>query len=243
MAFCRFFGFSYFHTDIDSLLPIDSADLRKKWNSLIVDNSELANQRPSIQPNPSTLLVLLLELAKGQLTSNPLVLSVNHSHAFTDFFPQQIEALIGDGKLEYSNPKKLEINHLKALPSLAIHLRRGHMAPSDEAMRLTSNQMILATLKDLISQYGPLNTTIYSAMPDRELESLLPSGVILNSSADEFEVLHNLITADYMVMAKSSMSYVAGVFCQGTVFYEPFWHPPLSSWRKLPTRASHSEMQ
>jgi hypothetical protein len=243
MAFCRFFGFTYFHTDIESLLPIDSAELRKKWSGLIIGESEPANQRPSIRPNPSTLLVFLLKLAIGQFTSNTFVLSVNHCHAFTDFFPQQIEALICDGKLKYANPKKLEVNQSAAIPSLAIHLRRGHMLPSDEGLRLTTNQMILDTLTVLTTQYGPLKTTIYSAIPDTELESMLPLGVILNSSADEFDVLHNLITADYMVMAKSSMSYVAGVFCQGIVFYEPFWHPPLSSWKKLPTRASRSEMQ
>jgi hypothetical protein len=243
MAFSRFFGFTYFHTDIESLLPINSAELRGKWNSLIISDLEPAKQNPSIRPKPSSLSVFLLKLFVGQFTSNPLVLSVNHCHAFTDFFPQHIEALICDGKLKYADPKKMEVNESKDLPSLAIHLRRGHMLPSDESMRLTTNQMVLDILNGLTSQYGPVTTTIYSALPDTELESMLPSGVILNSSADEFEVLHNLITADYMVMAKSSMSYVAGIFCQGLVFYEPFWHPPLSSWKKLPTKSSHFEMQ
>jgi hypothetical protein len=40
--------------------------------------------------------------------------------------------------------------------------------------------------------------------------------------------------ANGLIMAKSSLSHVAGLLSKGSVYYEPFWHGPLSSWRVLP---------
>jgi len=47
---------------------------------------------------------------------------------------------------------------------------------------------------------------------------------------DVFYTLHHLINADVLVIAKSSFSYLAGIYNQKTVMYFPFYHSPLKNW-------------
>ena len=48
---------------------------------------------------------------------------------------------------------------------------------------------------------------------------------------DPIETLEALATADFLIMSKSSFSYLAALFNQeGKSLYAPFWHPPMSDW-------------
>ena len=48
---------------------------------------------------------------------------------------------------------------------------------------------------------------------------------------DPIETLEALATADFLIMSKSSFSYLAALFNQeGRSLYAPFWHPPMSEW-------------
>ena len=55
--------------------------------------------------------------------------------------------------------------------------------------------------------------------------------VSVDFTSDVFEVLSCMIRAENLFMAKSSLSYVAGLLSMGTVHYEPFWHPKLKDWQ------------
>lgn len=39
-----------------------------------------------------------------------------------------------------------------------------------------------------------------------------------------------LVAADHLIIAESSLSYIAAWFTKGKVYYRPFWHKPHSSW-------------
>lgn len=108
------------------------------------------------------------------------------------------------------------------------------MYPQDQDQRHTTFGNLLANINLIVEAHGPVLGTVYCAFKEPGLEALLPPGFAFESSLNEFEVLHRLIHADYFVMAKSSMSYIAAVLSTGKVFYEPFWHPPLSQWESLP---------
>ena len=41
---------------------------------------------------------------------------------------------------------------------------------------------------------------------------------------------HHLISADVLITSKSSFPYVAGLFTNGRVIYNKFWHEPKSYW-------------
>lgn len=40
-----------------------------------------------------------------------------------------------------------------------------------------------------------------------------------------------MASSDYLIMSRSSLSYVAGLYCKGAVYYpHDFWHPPQKNW-------------
>jgi hypothetical protein len=48
---------------------------------------------------------------------------------------------------------------------------------------------------------------------------------------DPLDALNSMIHADVLMMAKSSLSYVAGLLNKrGLVIHEPYWHAPVSGW-------------
>ena len=48
---------------------------------------------------------------------------------------------------------------------------------------------------------------------------------------DPIETLEALATADFLIMSKSSFSYLAALFNQeGKSLYAPFWHPSMADW-------------
>jgi hypothetical protein len=241
MTFCDYFGFQYHHSQIEELQPIDSPELRKRWNQLIHVDQEKILLLPHNRAEATSLAKLLMIIFFSQFRGQPVTISVPHSHFFSDYYPHHIEATISNFKLRYANPDNLTGEHVGDLPTLAVHIRRGHMLQSDESVRLTPSSQVLLMVEHLNRLFGPLRVTVYSAFPDEELESKLPRGASLNFTADEFEVIHNLVNANYLLIAKSSMSYVAAIMCKGTVFYEPFWHPPLSAWKPISGPATLAE--
>ena len=52
---------------------------------------------------------------------------------------------------------------------------------------------------------------------------------------DPIEAICEMSSADYLIMGRSSLSYIAGILnIQGKVYYPAnFWHPPLSRWIKV----------
>jgi hypothetical protein len=240
MAFAKKFGFEYRHSDLTKLMPINSIELRKIWSNLItvVDQRDgRTSLEVKIQPSKKvrSLRHLTVISVINIFARKEVLVDVAHLHVFTNWFPESIEELRNNDSLFYANPFDVKDFPKSKSQTLAVHVRRGQ--PWEASMfgenRLTENKEILRKIAALNSAYGPLKGVVYSASHDEELESLLPKGFVFNSDANEFEVIHSMISADFAVLAKSSMSYVAGIFARGKVVYDPFWHPPLSNWITL----------
>ena len=58
----------------------------------------------------------------------------------------------------------------------------------------------------------------------------------IRSGGDPLEAIKSLATSDYLLMSRSSLSYIAALLAnQSTVVYFPegFWHPKLRGWQNL----------
>ena len=55
----------------------------------------------------------------------------------------------------------------------------------------------------------------------------------------EFLTMVDLVSADILIMAKSSFSYIAGILSRGIVLYEPFWHNGLKRWINMSRGADY----
>jgi len=233
IAFANRFGFRYQHSEIYELMPVGSNEIRKTWNNLITGTFEGQLLRP-VRVRVISLKQLILLSIRGCLCRRQVLVDIGHLHVYTDWFPSSIENARLDKNLIYTNPAGIGEVAATGLSFAAVHVRRGlEWEWEFGANRVTSNSEVLRRITLLVESRGPMTGTVYSGLPNPELEALLPEGFELNSTANEFEVIHRMINADFVILAKSSMSYIAGVFARGEVIYEPFWHPALSNWTKI----------
>lgn len=127
---------------------------------------------------------------------------------------------------------------------VAVHVRRGDVTPCTEPERYLANSYYLA----LLDRYLPtdnqvaVNVTIYSDA-DADSSSLedwkdfTDRGYTLAlQTTDLRHVWQAFITADMLVMSKSSFSLVPALFKNRNqaVVYTPFWHKPLAHWTVVP---------
>ena len=137
--------------------------------------------------------------------------------------------------------------------TIAIHIRRGDVSPCDKnsevARRYLPNQHYLRLL-DHYYRYAPVITragttlqeqqqsqvVVYSQSESFESWSDFASACsqhncILRLDTDMLEVWRGLLTADKLILSKSSLSLVAGLLSSASqVVYTPFWHQPLANW-------------
>jgi len=233
IAFANRFGFKYQHSDIHKLVPVGSHEIRKTWSSLLTGTFEDQLLRP-VRVKVTSVKQLILLSIRGCLGRRQVLVDIDHMNVYTDWFPSSIENARLDKNLIYTNPGGIREAAATGLPFAAVHLRRGlEWESTFGSNRVTSNSEVLRRITLLVESRGPMTGIVYSGLPNPELEALLPEGFELNSTANEFEVIHRMINADFVILAKSCMSYVAGVFARGEVIYEPFWHPALSNWTEI----------
>lgn len=114
---------------------------------------------------------------------------------------------------------------------VAVHMRRGDVQPSD-AKRYTPDDFVLRTigLINVICRRHSIDPEFHVYSQGTEGDFVAYCDHVLHLDENPIHSLRGLATADLLVMAKSSFSYVAALLSQGIVVYEPFWHKPRSSW-------------
>ena len=108
--------------------------------------------------------------------------------------------------------------------SVAIHVRRGDVRCRMKR-RFTSNDTI-RTLQRQLSGVGKFHLFSQGNPEDfREFDD-----TVLHLNEDPLDTFHHLVSADILIMAKSSFSYTAALLSNGVKIYEPFFYLPLDDW-------------
>jgi hypothetical protein len=233
MAFCREFGLSYVHTPIAKILPVDTQEKRDKWNALF-DLSDLSRPKPDflVTEKVGSLASLVLQICLTK-SGEEAMFDIDHAHAYTDWNISSLENLVPELKSAFRPPQLTKGVESAENMKLVVHLRRGHIEDGSGNLRLTSDDAFVGAVTSVLGISGLSHGVVFCMQPEPLVESRLPDGILFDFSSDEFEVIYAMSRAEYLILAKSSMSYVAGIVCNGTVFYESFWHPKLSSWLSL----------
>lgn len=129
--------------------------------------------------------------------------------------------------------------------NIAIHIRVYNNHDGDEEICFINNTdryefrdndfiTLIKSLKKIyensdihiFSQSSIYTRTIYKSIIDFE-------DINLHIDTDPFDTFHHLCNADILVTAKSSFSYLAGIYNKNKVIYVPFRHSPLDNWESF----------
>jgi hypothetical protein len=236
IIFARAFNCKYAHTPLYSIEhrpeSISESEWLASWESIFARFyapaawCEASNRLQSNFPK-STIKHALTGLNSRR------TLSIANAHAFCDLFPIAFYLLPAPRAaaakcLGLSNNSCKKTKH-----NVVVHLRRGDVdLEGSHSCRFTPLETISKALALAAEKHqGTFIITIFTEhCPPNEDFGALVYSITVNTTANVFEVINHMENADILIMAKSSLSYIGALLCQGAVYYEPFWHPPLPHW-------------
>lgn len=146
-------------------------------------------------------------------------------------YPDSLEAISESLRTKFRlPPNPPERDHIV----VAVHVRRGDVGKSTNALRFTPNDTIVRTierLRGILEELGAKATfQVHSQGRADDFSEFSRIGCDLYLDADAIWTMEKLVASDILIMSKSSFSYVAALTNGGVKIYEPTFNPPLSSW-------------
>jgi hypothetical protein len=234
MAMARFVGCSYRHSPFASVAHAEGTpeDWARRWEgflnfgdgeALVPEDAELVPMSAALQ-DPDAYHgrpIVIVEPVFG--------LSGEVGVAIRD-------ALRAELRARYWRGPKVAIPSHRAPEGLtaAVHLRRGDVSLTRNANRYAPDEVVLrqiARLREAVAPFGrTLTVNLYSEGTVEDFRAFADAGCILHVSEDTFESFHNMVTADILVNATSTFSYVAGLLSRGIVLDHRRGTPGFSDW-------------
>jgi hypothetical protein len=155
------------------------------------------------------------------------------AHTITDLFPEAYNEVMPKLRKAYDMAPIQKSSFFKGdRVSVAIHLRLGDVAShSSRSSRMDHAVQKISAIRKYLERRGhPFEIVVLSQGTATHFAPLVDIGAQLCLNDDLFRTFHTLVSADILCMAKSSLSYAAGLLNQNTIIYEPFWHPKLPTW-------------
>lgn len=221
-AFARAVGARFLNTPMRKVDHGTDEQWVSRWNQLIKFQPETKIESPSTEASMTVLGVLLANWKPKKI----LNINVKNPHYFTDAFPEAIQDIRSDLRELFQS----------ATPNsdwtcdFGIHLRL--LQPKDvdfTSSRLSSLEQIVSKL-DLLESSKEV-VVFASPVAERNLPDV-PEHFSFCTD-DALTTISKMVLAKNLVIGKSSMSYVAGLLSEQTVWYPEFWHPPMPDWKRL----------
>lgn len=187
------------------------------------------------------------------LFSSDIFYSVTNCHKYSNLYRERYVNLIPTLREKYysSSLKKENLLHLSTNKiNIAIHIRRGDVTKKSSTLfRFTDNLFVGKVLYRVLEIFKSLaidySVHLYSQGSLEDFngisDSLSLNDIHYHLNECEFSTFHNMVSADVLIMSKSTFSYVAAILSKGIKLYEPFIHLHLSDWEKISSEASFSE--
>lgn len=231
-AFSRYFQIGFTNSSIQGAHFADGPDWDKRWNEMIEfpssgqlrEKQEFSVAERFVRNGAGVALFMLGQAFKRN--TRPTVLIVQGTHDWSDAAPKFLESL----NLEYQEILKAPLG--SPVGGIVVHVRGGDDSTAS-IRKVESSETELLCLT-LLRKFPDVAITIYSNAPVR-LSPNVASLCKIDLDSTPFLAIGHMKSADVLVVAKSSMSYVAGLACEGIVYAPEFWHPRLPSWTNLET--------
>ncbi len=233
MLFANELGVKYVHTPFKKLAHNVDNDksFESKWESFVnLGFDELAFDQ--IKSNKLDVIQVLhpREIKKIENT----LFIIPGCHKFADRNPNLYLKLLTKIRYKYAeSTRKPDLYFDPAKTNVAIHIRRGDIT-GEHSKRYTNNSFVSNIIRGISSALNDLVTEpvfhIYSQGDEKEFLDFAHNEIVFHLNESSFTTFHHMVSADVLVMAKSSFSYSAALFSKGIVIYLPFWHKPLKNW-------------
>lgn len=138
----------------------------------------------------------------------------------------------------YLSTPKPDLDRDPNLHHVAVHIRRGDVSKKVHPNRWVENytyKRIIDKIREesffirkKVAHFHIYSEGHISDFKDIADKSTLDVTFHINENLQN--TLHGMITADELIMGKSSFGYIAGLYSKGIVHYFPFWHKPLNEW-------------
>lgn len=244
LLFSHDVGLQYVHTPFTSIQhnPDDDPAWEAKWEQFFnLGKDELSLDHAASSGLEQVRLRNLTDLPFTAPAPNTLFV-LKHCHTYANRFPDRYLGIIDTITSKYYSSSKagLRSYYDRSRLNVAVHVRRGDVdSHGPNASRYTRNDFICALLRDVVSASSssglPVSACLYSEGSPHEFGPLQDMDIDFHLNECPFATFHNLVTADVLLMAKSTFSYLAGLYSRGVKIYEsfrdaPYDHRPLRDW-------------
>jgi hypothetical protein len=116
--------------------------------------------------------------------------------------------------------------------NIAVHVRRHNSRDTRIAGTDTPDSYYLNIINTIRKKYidKQLKFHIYSQGNENNFNVYKNNDTIFHLNESVKDTFTGLVYGDILVMSRSSFSYIAALLSNGIIYYEKFWHTPLSSW-------------
>lgn len=235
MLFANELGIKYVHTPFKKIAHpsqgINDAEFyESRWESFV---NLGFNELTVDQINSNELdIIHVSNLREIKKTKNTLYV-ISHCHKFADRNPHLYLKLIPQIQNKYSISTKKSILYFDASKiNIAIHLRRGEVTKERYSKRYTDNNFVMNIIQDISTLLNnkKQNLTFHIFTNGDKEDFFDHPNIVFHQNECPFTAFHHMVSADVLIMAKSSFSYCAALFSKGTILYLPFWNKPLKNW-------------
>ena len=244
LAIARATRLTYFHSPFSSIAHAegDEAEWADKWEAFF--NLGQNERRLGANNVPRCVSIKRFLKSPSLWRGESLIIEAEHFTGYTDANVEALKAVLPDIRRKYGSTDKsgFMLHRLIGTLTMNVHVRRGdvsvdHPSHSD---RFTHDEDILGIIrmvrKAAASEGLSVTVNIWSQGQHTDFAAYEAEDCHLYLDADIFETFHNLSQSDILLMAKSSLSYVAALLCDGICLYEEFWHAPLPEWIQFDLR-------
>lgn len=244
IAYCDYRGYNYVHTP---MYRMHHNDEKRK------DFPQYMNNFINFESKYKTINDLTnYEKTKIQPVKEGMFVHGSYHPEF--FYNESVLAKIRD--IYYSTPKpdvKKELNYDDKAVNIAVHIRRGDVDAKKYPTRFTANSVYI----DLITKILKSSQLQQLRQPQSQPEKQVAIHIFSQGKDDDFKdivekfpelniglhintniqtTFHGMVSADMLVLGKSSYSYCAALLNKNITvanLITNWWHKPLKQWIKV----------
>lgn len=225
LAFCHHFNFAYLQSKIKDAHFSDGQDWDLQWNDLFGLNNcaevDVGQIRVIQTWTTLDLRRAILSIVATCRFLQPVLFRMESAHLITDTHPGMINEVRKDIRRDFGPVKYLGDEEI------VIHLRQGDDLTAK--LRYESDSVLYSRLRVLHEIYPERRIRVYTNV-NFDLDEDFLRFVAVDSQSSPFQAISHMAAAEVLIIAKSSMSYVAGLLSEGVVYAPDFWHPLMPDW-------------